>query len=51
MEEGELVVGRRRAVRRSCAGVAEGRVRSWRKTPRGSVIGIVHRRRRTRKAL
>jgi hypothetical protein len=47
----ELVVGRRRAVRRNCAAEVEGMERSWRKSPRGSTIGRLHRRRPRRMAL
>jgi hypothetical protein len=48
---GELEVGRRKVVRRSCAVEEEVRARSWTKSPRDSETGKVHRRRPRRKAL
>jgi hypothetical protein len=48
---GELVVGRRMVVRRSCVAEVEETAKSWRKTPRGSATGRVHLRHRMTKAL
>ena len=50
-EEGELEVGRRKVVRRSCVVEEEARAKSWTKSPRDSETGRVHRRRPRRKAL
>jgi hypothetical protein len=50
-EGGELVVGRRKVVRRSCVVEEEARAKSWTKSPRDSETGRVHRRRPRRKAL
>jgi len=50
-EGGELVVGHRMVVRRSCAGAEEGMVKSWRRNPLDSAIGRPHHRRLMRTAL
>lgn len=48
---GELEVGRRKVVRRSCAVEVEVRARSWTKSPRDSETGKLRRLRPRRKAL